>query len=147
MEYLKRNIAGSFIDANVGYLDFNKTFNFGDREEKMFFARAFKPLVNPYMLWTFGLSAETHETKNLFSTDSVYKNDVQYQYSLIDGWAGWNLSSKNIGSSNEFERLRYFISGRVFKRNFTVKPAQFENQYNFRYSDLFAALSTLSVLN
>jgi hypothetical protein len=145
MEYLKRNIAGSFIDANVGYLNFNRTFNFGDREEKMVFARVFKPLVNPYMLWTFGLSAETHRTENLFSTDSVYRNEVQYQYNLVDGWAGWNLSSKNIGSSNEFERLRYFLSARIFKRNFTLKPTQFDSQYNYRYSDLFAALGTLSV--
>jgi hypothetical protein len=145
MEYLKRNIAGSFIDANVGYLNFNRTFNYGDREEKMIFARAYKPLVNPYMLWTFGLSAETHRTENLFSTDSIYINNVQYNYNLIDGWVGWNLSSKNIGSENEFERLRYFLSGRVFKRNFTLKPAQFDNFYNFRYSDLFASLATLSV--
>jgi hypothetical protein len=145
MEYLKRNIGGSFIDANVGYLNFNRTFNFGDREEKMVFAHVYKPLVNPYMLWTFGLSAETHRTENLFSTDSIYRNHVQYSYNLIDGWVGWNLSSKNIGSSNEFERLRYFLSGRIFNRNFTTKPAQFDNIYNFRYSDLFASLATLSV--
>jgi gas vesicle protein len=145
MEYLKRNIAGSFIDANVGYLNFNRTFNYGDREEKTIFARVFKPLVNPYMLWTFGLSAETHRTENLFSSDSIYRNDVQYNYNLLDGWAGWNLSSKNIGSANEFERLRYFLSGRVFKRNFTVKPDQFDTLYNFRYSDLFAALGTFSI--
>ncbi len=144
-EFVKRNIAGSFIDGSAGYLNFNKTFNTGSTEEALIFARFIKPLVNPYMLFTYGLTGEMHHTSNLFNTDSIYKNDHKYKYHIYDAWGGWNLSNNNIGFENEFSRLRYLIGARVLDQNFLSKPLRYQTNYNYQFADLFAVLGSISV--
>jgi hypothetical protein len=145
MEYIKRNIGGSFIDGSIGYLNFDKSFNTGKREEKVGFLQFVKPLVNPYMLWTYAFNAETHESDNMFYSDSLYESDVKYQYNLYDAWAGLNLSTKMISHENEFKRLRYLLSARVMDQKFSDKPAAFATKYYYAYADLFAVLGAISI--
>lgn len=144
-QFTKRNIAGSFIDGSIGILNFNKTFNTGRSEEELKFLRFIKPLVNPYMVFTYGISAERHTTSNLFNIDSIYKQSVQYKYHINDAWGGWNLSNKNIGSQNEFSRLRYLVSARVFDQKFSLKPVLYQSNYHYKYADLFAVLTSVSI--
>ena len=144
-EFIKRNIAGSFIDGSAGYLNFNKTFHTGITEEKLTFVRFIKPLVNPYMHFTYGLTAETHSTSNLFNTDSFYNEAHKYKYRTYDAWGGWNLSNNNIGSENEFSRLRYLVGGRVLDQRFFDKPLLYGTKYDYRFADVFAALGSVSV--
>ncbi len=97
------------------------------------------------MHFTYGLIGETHNTFNLFNTDSVYKHDFQYKYHIYDAWGGWNLSNNNIGSANEFSRLRYLISARVLDQKFLSKPVRYQSDYNYQFANLFALLGSISV--
>ena len=144
-EYIKRNLGGSFIDADIGYTNFNKSFNTGRPEEQITFARFTKPLVNPYMLWTYSLGAEAHATSNMYLKDSLYNSDVKYNYTIIDGWAGVNLSTKNIGSENEFSRIRWLLGIRGIRQRYLDKPEKFKGEYYYSYSDLDAALASVSI--
>lgn len=145
LEYIKRNIGGSFIDASAGYLNFNSAFNSGRREEAMTFFRLIRPLTDPYMLWTYALTAEFHSTDNMYISDSVYKQNFKYKYRIYDAWAGWNLSSKNIGSPNENNRLRYLLGLRVFDKKFLTTPVLYDSLYNYNFTNLSAVLGSVSV--
>ncbi len=144
-EYLKRNIGGSFIDANIGFLNFDKTFNTRKREERVEFIRFVKPLVNPYMLWTYALNIEKHSSSNMFNTDSIFETELKYKYSLYDAWAGLNLSTRMISNENEFKRLRYLLSARIVDQKFAEKPAIYTTKYFYPYADIFAVLGAASV--
>lgn len=144
-EYVKRNIGGSFIDGSIGFLNFDRTFNTRKREERVEFVRFIKPLVNPYMLWTYAFNAEKHKSDNMFSTDSLFESDLKYQYSLYDAWAGLNLSTKMISNENEFQRLRYLLSARVLNQKFSEKPLLYTTKYFYPYADIFAVLGAVSI--
>jgi hypothetical protein len=144
-EYSKRNILSSFINVSAGYLNFEKTFTTRRREEKVGFVQILKPLVNPYMLWTYALNIEKHSSDNMFYTDSLYENDLKYKYNLYDAWAGINLSTKMISNENEFHRLRYLLSARVVDQNFLDKPLAYTTKYYYPYADLFAVLGSFSI--
>lgn len=145
LEYIKRNIGGSFIDGSAGFLNFDKTFNNRKREETVGFIRFIRPLVNPYMLWTYAFNAEKHYSDNMFNTDSVFDSDLKYQYDIYDAWAGLNLSSRMIANENEFQRHRYLLSARVVDQKFSDKPLLYTNKYFYPYADLFAVLGAISV--
>ena len=144
-EYIKRNIGGSFIDASAGYLNFDKTFNTRKREEKAGYLRFIKPLVNPYMLFTYAFNAETHSSDNMYYPDSLYQSDLKYKFMLYDAWAGLNLSSKVIPNENEFERLRFLLSARVIDQKFSEIPDIYTTKYYYPYADLFAVLGAFSI--
>ena len=144
-QYLKRNIMGSFIDGSAGYLNFERAFNTGRREEQVAFARFVKPLVNPYMKWTYAMISERHSTSNMYNSDSLYKSDLAYRYRIHDAWLGYNLSSNNTYGINEFSRLRFLLSARVFDQNFNRRPDRYSQLYHYSYADLFAILGSISV--
>lgn len=144
-EYIKRNILGTFIDGSGGYLNFSPAFSSRRSEESLGYLRLVKPLVNPYMHWTYAISAETHATTNMFSTDSIYHNTLRYKYRVYDAWAGLNLSTRHIGASNEFEKLRFLVSARLLDQKFLMKPEAYQAHYNYAYADLRAFLGALSI--
>ncbi len=145
LSYLKRNILGTFIDANLGYLNFNRAFNSGKREENVVFMQLLRPLINPNARWTYALITEWHSTSNMFSLDSVYENDLRYQYRIHDGWVGWNPSYKLTGRDNEASAFRYLIALRMMDQQFTEKPLQYKNEYNYAFANLYAMLGSLSI--
>ncbi len=145
MEYIKRNIMGSFIDGSAGYLNFDNAFNTGRREEKVSYVRFVKPLVNPYMRWTYAAMGEMHNTANMYGSDSLYESDWRYKYRIYDAWAGYNLSANNTGHTNEYSRLRYLLSARIFDQKFMYKPAVYGDKYNYSYANTFALLGAISI--
>lgn len=144
-EYIKRNIGGSFIDGSAGFLNFDKTFNTRKREEKVGYIQFLKPLVNPYMLFTYAFNAETHSSDNMYYPDSLYQSDLKYKYNLYDAWAGLNLSTKMIPNENEFQRLRYLLSARILDQKFSEIPQIYTTKYFYPYADLFAVLGAFSI--
>ena len=144
-EYIKRNIGGSFIDGSAGFLNFDKTFNTRKREEKVGFIQFIKPLVNPYMWFTYAFNAERHASDNMYYSDSIYNSDLKYKYNLYDAWVGLNLSTRMISNENEFHRLRYLLSARVVDQKFEEKPLLYTNKYYYPYADLFAVLGAISI--
>jgi hypothetical protein len=144
-EYIKRNILGSFINGSGGYVNFHPAFNSGRREETIGYIRFEKPLVNPYMKFTYAVSAETHSTANMFNLDSVYHNNLKYKYRTYDAWAGWNINIGKKRSVNEFERLRYLVGVRALNQKFLTKPLEYKDRYYYPYANLTALLASVSV--
>ncbi|GAC1421998.1 MAG: hypothetical protein NVSMB67_18160 [Flavisolibacter sp.] len=145
VEYIKRNIAGSFIDGDFGFLTYNSAFNSGRNEEEASYIRFIKPLVNPYMLWTYGVAAEMHSTKNMYNIDSTYQNSIRYKYQLTDAWGGLNLSTKHISAVNEFARIRWLLGLRLLDQKFLTKPGLYQGKYFYAYADIRALLSSISL--
>ena len=144
-EYIKRNIGGSFIDAYAGYSSFAKSFSSGNREENSAYLIFLRPLVSPYMKWTYSAEGSIHSTQDMYATDSLYNSDLKYKYSVVDAWAGWNMSADGIAGKNEDDRLRRLLALRVLDRNFVNKPTKYAELYDYRYADLTAVLAAASV--
>lgn len=144
-QYVNRNIAGSFIDATVGYSDFASTFNTGEHEEKMAFVRFVRPLVNPYTKWTYSLEAANHMSQNMFLPDSQYVSDVRYHYYNYDAWAGWNTGAYKLTSGNDDNRLRTLVSLRYFRQLFLSIPGKYASQYYYQYADITGILGAVSI--
>jgi len=144
MSYIKRNVAGSFIDLSGGYLNFSPAFNTGRKEENTGFVRMEKPFVDPYSLWTWSAAAELHSTSNMFGLDSVFDNQLKYKYRLLDGWIGRNLTTRRVNSEKEFNRYRFLVSLRIMDQKFIQKPYQYISQYKYSFANTFAVLGALS---
>jgi hypothetical protein len=144
-EYTRRNVMGSFVDASVGYLNFNPSMSSRMREERVAFFRVVKPLVNPFMRWTYAFNAEMHTTSNMFSPDSLYHRNFEYKYRVYDAWAGWNPVAYDTKSPKEYERLRFLVSARMISQQFHNRPLEFRNRYHYAYANMNAFLASVSV--
>lgn len=144
-EYIARNIGGSFIDGYVGAMNYRDAFNSGNEEESIRYLRFIKPLVNPYMQWTYALELSHHHTHNMYSSDSLYDSDLQYDYANYDAWAGLNMSADKLTGKSYEDRLRKLISARFIQRTFKLVPTKFKGGYNWEYADLTAVLASFSV--
>ncbi|HKP31825.1 MAG TPA: hypothetical protein VJT83_03835 [Chitinophagaceae bacterium] len=144
-EYIRRNIGGSFIDGSIGYVNFLKSFSSGKKEENTAYLRFERPLVNPYMRWTYAAEAALHSTQNMYASDSLYTQDLQYRYTIMDAWLGWNMSADKLAGKNEADRLRRLLGLRVLSQKFNVKPVKFKEVYNYRYADLTAVLMSATI--
>lgn len=146
MEYIKRNIAGSFIDGYAGYDNFNDAFNSGRDEEKTYYARFIKPLVNPYMRFTYAVEAAYHATSNMYLNDSLYVTDFHYRYFNYDGWIGWNTGAfKLLANHNVDDRLRTLLSLRYLRKQFQEIPDKFRTEYDAQYADITGVLGSISI--
>jgi len=146
MEFIKRNIAGSYIDAYIGYKDFNDGFNSGRDEETTFYTRLIKPLVNQYTKFTYATELAWHATENQYVSDSLYKSDFQYKYYNYDAWLGWNTGAfKVFKFKNDDDRLRTILGVRVLKKRFELIPDKFKTEYDAMYADLYGILGSLSI--
>jgi hypothetical protein len=145
VEYDARNIAGSFVDGSFGFQDFASTFNTGHRQETTIFSRFVKPLVNPYMKWTYALEGAWHRNNNGYFSDSLFKNDYQYEYYNIDAWGGLNLSAHALNSDIEDDRLRALIGLRFLHQEFSEVPKKYQEQYYYQYANITGVLASMSL--
>ncbi len=145
VQYVNRNVGGSFMDATAGYSTFASTFNTGEHGEQMAYVSFVKPLVNPYTKWTYSVEAADHITQNMYHPDSLYLSDFQYHYFNYDVWGGWNTGAYKLTPGNEDNRLRTLVSLRYFKQLFLTTPGKFGNQYYFQYPDITGVLASVSI--
>jgi hypothetical protein len=143
LEYLQRNIGGSFISADIGYQSYYPNIN-GYKEENLYYLRLAKLLINRYMRWTYEFDFAYHSTRNMYSTDSIYYSDIRYRYSTYDGWVGYNINSTSGSTAKEDYRLRKLVGLRVIDQTFTDVPSKFLSLYSWRYADLKGVLSSLT---
>ena len=145
IQYINRNIGGSFIDAYVGYTSFGNTMNTLQKEEENLYVQLIKPLINPYTKWTYSIEAANHVTQNMFWTDSFYHSDIKYHYFNYDAWIGWNTGAYKLAAGNEDDRLRTLVSLRYFKQLFLTIPEKYISQYYYQYADITGVLGALSI--
>lgn len=145
VEYIKRNILGSFINGHAGFNSFANSLSSNKKEEQMVYLRFIRPLVNPYMRWTYEFKAQQNHTENMFFVDSFYRQFLNYKYNLVDAWAGWNTSVPDVISRNKDERLRLLVGSRILNQHFNEKPLHFQRENFYRYSDVTAVLASVSI--
>jgi hypothetical protein len=145
IEYIKRNVGGSFLNLAVGFQTQAPAFNSGRREEKALYVRGELPLVSPYHRWTGGFEVGKHLTNNSYITDSVYKAGFKYNYRLLDGWLAFNIGARKQLKQNLTSRLKRFVGLRGVQRLFNDIPEQFKTTYNYYYSNVEAVLGSFTL--
>jgi hypothetical protein len=141
-EYIKRNIAGSFIDGYVGYDNFYTGIT-GHKQGKFINVKFIKPLVNPYMKWTYAFEAAHYETKNMYSSDSLYTADERYKNYNLDAWGGYVFNFKK-GRKLDEQRLRGVIGLRYINQKYQAVPANIPD-LDWRFSDVTGVLASFSI--
>lgn len=136
--YRKNSIAGSFVNAAVGYTQMNTGSSYGDEEETAFYLRLDRPLVSPYTRFAGGIELSKNWSVNYFDTvDSLFRD---YRYDIDDFWMGYNIGAR----SNGQDRSRHFVAVRAFNQRFTRPPDQEIEQHNAIYNDRSYVLGGLT---
>jgi hypothetical protein len=144
-EFLKRNIAGSFVNLAFGYRNEAPTFNTGLRQEKSLYIQGDLPLVSPYHAWTGAFEVAEHFTENAYLGDSVYRNFIQYEYRIFDGWIGYNIGARKQLQENFKSRFKRLVSVRAAQRTFKEIPELYKTVYNSAYSNLTTVLGSFTI--
>lgn len=144
-EYVVRNVGGSFADVYIGAQNFAPTFNSMHRQETTIYASVIRPLVNPYMKWTYALDAGWHKNNNMYFTDSFYNAENRYKYYNVDAWGGLNISARKLDGSIRDDRLRTLVGLRFIHQAFQQVPEKYEREYYFRYANLTGVLASISL--
>ena len=144
-EYIFRNIRGTFMDGQIGFRDYENAFNTFDKQEQTVYARFIKPLVNPYMKWTYALEGAYHKNVNLYTTDSIFLADNRYQYYNVDAWIGFNKSAAKLNRYNNDDRLRTLFGVRFLHNEFQTIPKKYDTLYFYQYADLTGILGSISI--
>ena len=147
-EFIKRNIGGSFIDFTAGYQDYRNAFN-NRNQETVFYTKLEKPLVTPYIPTTGALEWSYQRTRNVYNSDSVYRDSIRYVYYIADAWFGYSLDRKSSLYENKEIRVHRFIAIRGFKQFFqtipTVIPKVNSTEFDSRFTDLTGVLASLNI--
>ncbi len=133
------------MDGTVGFMDFSPTFNTFHKQESTVYTRFIKPLVNPYMKWTYALEGAWHRNANMYVPDSLYLAENRYQYYNIDAWAGLNVSARGLDGNVNDDRLRSLLGLRFVHQEFQQVPKKYEEQYFYQYADLTGVLASISI--
>jgi len=144
IEYIQRNIGGSFIDGGAGYRSFYPNIN-GLKQENLYYVKFTKPLIHRYMHWTYEFNASYHSTRNMYSSDSLYFSDDRYRFYHFDAWVGYNINSTGFTTVAEDRKLRKLVALRLTDRQFQELPGKYSTLYNWRYADLTGILGSLSL--
>ncbi len=144
-EFIKRNLAGSFLNITFGYDNAAPAFNSGRREEKTVYIRGDLPLVSPYHVWTGGFDIGRHASQNAFLPDSLYQSDFRYAYNLVDVWLGYSIGAQNKLEENFKSRLKRILAVRFINRNFSDIPGLYHNNYQINYSNLNSILASFNL--
>lgn len=140
VEFILRNIYGTFLNWTAGFSTFKSAFNSGRYEENVSYTRLEKPLVNRYSQWTGALELSYNKTANAYISDSLYSSGFQYKYSSIDAWAGYNIGYKAKKGRDSDKRLRHFVAARSFYNKFDKVPMKYDSIYNYDYANLNGVL-------
>lgn len=144
-EVIKRNIGGSFVDVTMGYHDYRHAFSSGRNQESVIYTKIEKPLVTPYIPSTGALEWSYNRTRNVYFTDSVYRQDYKYAYYNLDAWYGYSLDSKRALYENKEIRWHRFVALRGFKQHFINVPNLYKNVFNFQFADFTGVLGSLNI--
>lgn len=145
LDFIKRNLFGSFINLNLGYKTYNKDFSSGQPQESFYYASFDKPLVSPYIQWIGGAEISYNKTGNNYFPDSLYKHVVSYGYQRGDVWFGYNFGANKIKDPNAVSRTRKLAAARVFYQHFDQLPQKVKDTFDYRYSNVSGVLGSFIV--
>jgi len=145
-EYNSRNIAGSFINWYGGYLSYSKNYASGFQNEETVYTGLVRPLVNPYVKFTYAAAAAWHETHPVYSSDTSYETNTMYRYYNYDGWIGWNTGALKFSSDfNRDNRIRTLLGVRYLQQSYTTVPFKYRTEYGYQFANLRAILGSVTI--
>ena len=136
--YTKYNVAGTFIDATVGYTTINRDLHDGATDEHAGYFILQRNLVSKYSHFAGGLTVGQYQSFNNYSKPEVYY--FNYKYKVFDTWLGYNLGADKL-IKDRSRKANQFISLRYFNTFFSKMPAQVESTLNFRFNNREAVLA------
>jgi hypothetical protein len=114
--YSKTSIAGSLVNATLGYTQLDNSSSYGYENEIAYFLKLDRPLVSPYTRIAGGLEISRNWSKNVYQyPDSTFR---KYNYRIHDIWVGYNLPGLSVG------RNRFFVAVRGFDQHYVLRPGQ-----------------------
>lgn len=145
IDYLKRNLMGSFASLDVGFQNIANGYSDGKRDEKNLFVKVDLPLVSQYLLWTGGAEVSYHSNLNYYNTDSLFNSDLNYIYNRFDVWAGYNITGRNFKSELYHPKVKQFFASRITYNLFNQVPEKYKNVYNPQYANLTSILGAYTI--
>ncbi|MEN9568995.1 MAG: hypothetical protein RL172_226 [Bacteroidota bacterium] len=142
VDFIKRNLYGSFVNWTAGFKTYNSALTSGKREETVYYTSFDKPLVTPYLRWIGGADFSFNQTNNNYSTDSFYKYHTQYTYYRVDSWVGYNFGRGLLWNKNAPSRVRRFGAIRGFYQRFDQLPGRVKDTFDYRYSNINGFLAS-----
>ncbi len=139
-EFLKRNIAGSFVNIAMGFQQQKPAFNSSRREERSVFIRGDLPLVSPYHRFTGGMDISINQTDNVYLNDAEYNLMWKYHYYNLDFWMGYSLGTKKRLKDNFNSRKRNILAFRLLNRDFFAKPDILKTIKDSRFDNISGVL-------
>jgi len=140
IQYLKRNIGGSFANFSIGYQNVASAYSDGKRDETYASVLLTLPLVSPYYSWTGEAEISKHFNKNKYTPDSIFKSDNQYNYNDFDAWAGYNVSKRHFLNEPVLRRVKHFVALRLTDKVFIDIPNKYKIMYNPQYATIKSVL-------
>lgn len=144
-EFIKRNIAGSFVNIAIGFQQQKPAFNSGRREESTAYISGELPLVSPYHQFTGGLDLSINKTFNNYSNDSSYPLIWKYHNYHADIWLGYSLGAKKRLKDNFYARKRNILAIRLLQTAFIAKPDTIKTSIDSRYDNISGALVSYTI--
>ncbi len=139
-EYLQRNIFRRFMNASVGFTNFDPALVNGLASETSFYFNLEKPLVHRYKQWTGAFNVAFNKTANNYLSDSVYKTYFNYRNIQADIWAGYNVGKIKRSFLNILKSYTSFLAMRSFYVDFKKVPDTFANTFNYNYANINGVL-------
>lgn len=138
--FVKRNIAGSFIDFYSSYSEFVRAIEGGQREEINTSLRLERPLVNANLKWVYAL--EWIRQKNLndeYRLDTAFTKRLKYDKENWDVFAARNFKIDDDENLLN-DRYRLLAGVRFFNRYFFAIPDSFNLKYSYQFHNEKALL-------
>lgn len=145
IDFIKRNLYGSFINFNIGYRTYNGDFASGRQQENTYYVNFDKPLASPYFRWIGGLDISYNRTQHNYFTDSLYQDRMRYKYGKGDGWFGYNFGAKKLAKPGAEERTRKLAAVRVFYQRFDDIPLKVKDSFDYRFSNVTGVLGSFII--
>lgn len=139
--YRKSSVAGTLINASVGYTQLNNARSLGEEYEYAYFVRLDRPLVSPYSRLAGGFEISQNWSRNVYElADTAF---LRYRYNVLDLWTGYNFGIENMVKN----RSRHFFAMRYFRQHYSRQPYQVNDKLLPLYNDQKFILGELTFYN
>ncbi|WP_246022394.1 BamA/TamA family outer membrane protein [Filimonas effusa] len=133
-QYMKSNIANTFINGSLTYSDINNNIRDGRQNEHGWRIQFDRPLYSQFAHVSGALSIGNYQSLNNYNQpDSLFYG---YRYNIVDGWIGYNLRT----GSREYDRQ--FVGVRYMNIPFSEVPKQIGDKYDERFNSKEALLAS-----
>ncbi len=146
VNYIARNIMGSFLDVNIGANSLENNYANNMSSATSVYIKGVRPLLNPLTKWTGGFEWSISKNNNQFPktwSDSLYDASLKYNLNHFDGWIGYQLFNKSWQFKND--HFRHFIQIRYLNNKFVERPDNYLAQIDKNYQNIEARLASYTV--